>query len=488
MSKPESATSTLVGRFEQGCKMAAQGKVSEALGILSECVATEPANADFVDAWLELLVNNAPATEPEERPAALAALSRQSADEHWDEVLQQGQLLLRDFPQRVSLLQTLATAAASLGHFEAADCYLAAALAIAPQQAELLRQRAKLLAQLRRYDEALTTWMELERVSPEDQGAAGAIASLTIERSRRRSGLKRRSEDYRATEPKPRVRLEANLPPGDRVYGSLATPALANAPVQRSLIQELELAVREFPSHGENYLQLVPLYLERNRDQDAERLLNRGRSATNNDPRIVALWEQVAVKCLEDRVVQARRDAAEHPSATTQTTLAQILRERDRLETAVYSSRLQREPDNLALHYELGVRLKRSAKLRDAIKHLELALGDPNERALAAFELGECQFQFGDVAQALHFYRLAAETALAEQAACRKQALYQSGVLALRMKLPKNAARYLRELVRIDPRYRDAASLLLNLQTGSGAIVTPPLSADRRLPSSSPTV
>ena len=149
---------------------------------------------------------------------------------------------------------------------------------------------------------------------------------------------------------------------------------------------------------------------------------------------------------------------------------------------------MQREPNNLSLHYELGLRLKRSAKLREAIKHLELALGHPNERALAAFELGECQFQFGEVAQAMHFYRLAAETALADQAACRKQALYQSGVLALRMKLPKNAARYLRELVRIDPRYRDAASLLMNLQTGSGTTAPPPATADRRVSSSSPTV
>lgn len=476
----------LTSRFEQACQWLADGKHAEALNLLAECAAGEPGRAEFIDTWLSTLIANPPPAA-EERPIAFANLAQLSNEEHWDEVLQQGQLLLRDFPRRIPLLQTLATASASLGYFESADCYLAAALEIAPQQADVLRQRAKLLAQLRRYDEALSTWMQLERVSPDDAGAAGAIASLAIERSRRRHGLKRRVEDFWAVEPKSRVRVQPKAATADKVYGSLATPAIPAAPVQRTLLQELELAVREFPSHADNYLQLTPLYLERGRDQDAERMLNRGRAATANDPRVVAMWEEVAIQVIEDRVAQARRDAAEHPSANTQTALAQLLRERDKLETAVYTSRLQREPGNLSLQYELGLRLKRSAKLNDAMKHLELALRDIQVRATAAFELGECHLQLGDVPQAMRHYRLAAETALTEQATTRKHALYQASVLALRMKLFKNAARYLRELTRIDPKFRDAAALLQNLQPAA-ADAKGATGGERCISSSSPTV
>lgn len=484
----DSGASTLAGRFEQAQQLAEQGKLSAALDLFAECAAGEPGRADFVDCWLDALQQHRPDVPVEDRPAAFAALALLSQEEHWDEVLQQGQLLLRDFPCRIPLLQALATAAASLGYFEAADCYLATALDLEPANAELLRQRAKLLAQMRRYDEALQTWMQLEKVSPDDQGAAGAIASLSIERSRRRNGLKRRSEDFRATEPKPRARLRLKSQSTDRVFGSLASPPTAGpAAMQRTQIQELELAVREFPSHAENYLQLAPLYLEKNRDQDAERLLNRGRAATDNHLKVVQLWEEVAVKVLEDRVTQARRDVALHPSANTQTVLAQILRDRDKLETAVYASRLKREPGNLALQYELGVRLKRSAKLREAMSHLEFALNDSVVKALAAFELGECQLQLGDVPQAMRYYRLAAENALAEQAACRKAALYQASVLALRMKLFKNAARYLRELVRVDPKFRDASQLLQNIQPNLAAS-SATSAADRRVSSSSPTL
>lgn len=485
----KSATATaLASRFEQGCQLVRKGDLPAALTLLSECAAGDPGRADYIDAWLEVVTHQPSAAEVEDRPTAFAALAVLSQEEHWDEVLQQGQLLLRDFPRRIALLQTLATASASLGYFEAADCYLATALEFAPAQPDLLRRRAKLLAQLRRYDEALQTWMQLERVSPDDPGAAGAIASLAIERSRRRNNLKRRSEDYRALEPAPRVRVQPKPAADEPVYGSLSSPAVSNASVQRTQIQELELAVREFPSHAVNYLQLAPLYLERGRDLDAEKLLNRGRSATANDVRVVALWEEVALKVIEDRVARARREVAEHPSSESQTLLAQVLRDRDRLETAVYASRVERMPTNLSLQYELGLRLKRSAKLHDAMKHLELALGDQMQRAPAAYELGECHLQLGDVPQSLKHYRLAAENALTEQAACRKQALYQSSVLALRMKFHRNAARYLRELVRIDPKYRDAAELLQKIQPSLDAKEQRASAADRRMSSSSPTI
>ncbi|QDU31165.1 Tetratricopeptide repeat protein [Anatilimnocola aggregata] len=473
-------------RFEQANRLVAAGQFSEAAAIFAECVSGEPANSDFVDSWL-LALSRAPVPQPlDVRSAPFAALASLATNEEWDQVLQRGIPLLNEFPRRVPLLQTMATASASLGYFEAADCYLEAAIALAPDQADLLRQRAKLLAQLRRYDEALTTWMAVERVSPEDAGAAGAIASLAIERSRRRNGLKRRSEDYRAAEPKPRVRPD-QIQPAARVFGSLAMPTTTNAPVPRTLIQELELAVREFPSHAQNYLQLAPLYLERNREQDAERMLNRGRAATDNDPRVVALWEDVAMKVSEERVALARQDANEHPSEATQNALAQALRERDRLEIAVFTSRSQREPEKLALQYELGVRLKRASKLRDAIKYLTAALGDAVERAPAAFELGECLLQQGEVAQAMHFYRQAADTALAEQAHFRKQALYQLSLLATRMKLLKAAVRYLKELLRIDPRYRDAAAMLQSILPAPGTNAMPPTSGDRRVTSSTPT-
>lgn len=476
----ESSARAIRNRFEQAGQLATAGKATEALAYYAECAHADPSNADYVQFWLEML-GRQPATEPiDDRAVAFAALSRLAIDEEWQQVLERGLPLLNDFPRRVHLLQSLATASAALGYFEAADCYLEIAVQQAPDRVEILRQRAKLLAQLRRYDEALDTWVQLERAAPEDTAAAGAIASLAIERSRRSNGLKRRSEDYRATAPKPRTRVPAPVAPKDRVYGSTTMTTTTAAPVPRTLLQELEMGIRDFPSHPQNYLQLAPLYLEKGREHDAERMLNRGRAATDNNPRVVALWEEVAMKLAEERVALGRQEAAEKPSDNVTNMLAQAIRERDRLEISVFTARIGREPENLALCYQLGLRLKRATKLPEAIKHLQTALGDSTERALAAFELGECYLQIGDVAQAMRHYRQAAETALAEQAAARKQALYHLSVLSLRMRLLKNAARYLKELLRIDPKYRDAAALLQSVQPAPGTNALPPTAAERR--------
>jgi tetratricopeptide (TPR) repeat protein len=193
----------------------------------------------------------------------------------------------------------------------------------------------------------------------------------------------------------------------------------------------------------------------------------------------------VAVNCMEARVAAAREAASEHPSANTQTMLAQVQRERDRLETAVFTSRASREPQNLALQYELGLRLKRATKLPEAVKHLQRALGDPLEQACAAYELGECQLQLGEVAEAMRYYRFAAEMALADQASCRKAALYQLASLASQMKLRRNATRYLRELVRVDPKYRDAAQMLENL-SAEGSAPSSASTSERRMKRSTP--
>src|SRR5262245_29868419 len=137
----DSGVSMLVARFEQAQQLAEQGNLPAALDLFAECAAGEPSQADFVDCWLDALQQHQRPTPPEDRPAAFAVLTQSSQEEHWDEVLQQEQLLLRDFPRRIQLLQTLATAAASLGYFESADCYLATALDLEPANAELLRQR-----------------------------------------------------------------------------------------------------------------------------------------------------------------------------------------------------------------------------------------------------------------------------------------------------------------------------------------------------------
>jgi tetratricopeptide (TPR) repeat protein len=229
-------------------------------------------------------------------------------------------------------------------------------------------------------------------------------------------------------------------------------------------IQQLEAAIRERPSIPELYLRLAQVYLDKERDYDAERLLAKGREATDRDARVQQMWEDVTMLRHQRRVEIAQREvqAADPPSLdNARATLVQATKERDRIEMEIFLARCKREPDSARSHYELGLRLKRAEKLRDAGQHFEKALADNRQRSSAALELGHCLEKLGEFPQALRNYRLAAEAATSpDQTEEKKESLYRAGKLALRIKLARLAQRYLAQLLRIDPSHRDAAVLM----------------------------
>jgi tetratricopeptide (TPR) repeat protein len=210
----------------------------------------------------------------------------------------------------------------------------------------------------------------------------------------------------------------------------------------------------------EPYLRLAQLYLDKDRDFDAERLLVKGREATEEDARVRQMWEEVAMLRQSKRVAIARDEAQRDDNPSTRAAVTQAERERNRLEREVFSARIKREPNVAVHHYELGLRLQRAEKIREARDHFKAALSDPACRCGAALELGRCDELFGELPEALKHYRLAAESANTERMEQKKAALYAAAKLALRIKLAKLAERYLARLLRIDPNHREAILLM----------------------------
>jgi tetratricopeptide (TPR) repeat protein len=219
-----------------------------------------------------------------------------------------------------------------------------------------------------------------------------------------------------------------------------------NAPSSLSPIQQLEAEIRERPSVAELYLQLAQIYLDKDREYDADRLLAKGRDATDRDPRVIAMWEDVTMHRHAKRVQGAEEDVAAADSTSkekAQQALAQAIKDRDRAELEVFRGRCQRKPDEAANQYELGVRLKRAEKLPDAREHLEKALAEPEQKAAAALELGHCHMQLGEMAKALHYYRVAAiERISNDDLEVKQQARSCAATLADSLKLGRLAKRY----------------------------------------------
>jgi tetratricopeptide (TPR) repeat protein len=285
-----------------------------------------------------------------------------------------------------------------------------------------------------RYEDALVMCRRMEDLDVRNEDAPQLIADIVIAQSREEAGMQRdgrlirRLKDRPATAEQPLVR-----PP--------AAAATGGPPL--TVIQQLEAAIRDRPSIPDLYLQLAQAYLDKDRDYDAERLLSKGREATDHDFRVQTMWEEVSMLRHARRVEMAQEELKTNDTPQTRQALADVNKDRDKAELDIFRGRVKRQGAGAAAHYGLGIRLQRADRTRDACDHLEKALADDNMRAPAALALGHCWRQLDDVPTAMRYFRLAADSALwSDQQACRNEALAEARKLAAQMKLTKLADRY----------------------------------------------
>jgi thioredoxin-like negative regulator of GroEL len=221
---------------------------------------------------------------------------------------------------------------------------------------------------------------------------------------------------------------------------------------KRTPVQQLEAALRDFTSNPDLYLKLAVLYMEKDRDYDAEKLLAKGKELCD-DPRVAAMWEDVTMLRLDRKLAATIKQAETDPTTGSQAAVNEGRKARDRFQTEVFVNRCKREPDNAELRYELGLRHKQANKPREAYECFVAALNNEAYKAPAAFEMAECLRQDEKLVDALQYYRLAAESAQLDQLDCKRRALQQATKLAESIRLQRLAGRYNEQLQRLDPDY-----------------------------------
>ena len=228
--------------------------------------------------------------------------------------------------------------------------------------------------------------------------------------------------------------------------------------------QELEHELRERPSDIDLNLELAETYFAESRGYEAVRVLEKALAVTDRHPRIEAKWEEAVMRQARQKALMAERRMETDPSNGAEEELAKARRERDKLEQEIFTRRCDREPENLANQYELGLRFMRRGQAAAALARFEAAAADPSVAAPASLAGGDCLAEQDEVPQALSKYRRAAAAAqLPEQQAIRREALYKAGRLAEEIRLAFQARRYYRELLAEAPDYEDAAARLAAL-------------------------
>ncbi|QDT69473.1 hypothetical protein MalM25_24120 [Planctomycetes bacterium MalM25] len=391
-----------------------------------------------------------------------SAVSKAAGKGAWRDAFAAGCRTLKKAPGDLGVLSEMAAAAGELGHSDCQLYYLRWALDLAPEDIEINRQAAHALEAINEFDQAIGCWVRVQQQKPSDEEAPKAIARLSVEKTINRGGYNPQLLKGEG---------EVNLPQTARVKDASELlerdptdddASVVAEPADSASEEELRAAIEAAPTDPATYARLADFYIEAGRLQDAERLLKKAlKVAGGGDLSILEKLEDVHLVRMRERARVAERKAARQASVAAQKLAEQAMREANQSEVEVYNARAKRAPDNAHLQYELGIRLKRIGRHREAIAPLQAARADRKRQAEAELHLGECFQHIDQHSLAMRSYEAAiAACDLGDWTELRKLALYRAGVLAMGLRDLDKAQQHLTDLASADFGYRDVSERL----------------------------
>lgn len=137
-------------------------------------------------------------------------------------------------------------------------------------------------------------------------------------------------------------------------------------------------------------------------------------------------------------------------------TAAELRKGRDELLITEARKRIERNPTDLQLRFELGELLVRAGQYSEAIESLQRAKANPNARIKAMRYLGQCFKEKGMLDMAGKQLKEAASEILAMDAV-KKDILYELGLVNELMNKKDEALACFKEIYEVDYSYRDVA-------------------------------
>jgi len=168
----------------------------------------------------------------------------------------------------------------------------------------------------------------------------------------------------------------------------------------------------------------------------------------------------VQLRRVAHQVTIAEQRYEQEPSEEARQLAHRFKVQANQVELETFAARSERDPTNLRLKYELGLRLKRAGKVKEAITVLQAARTDSRREVVVLVELGECFQHIEQFKLALSHYEQAVEAIDDSDSEIYRKALYRAGVLATGMEEIDRAERHLSDLAALDYGYRDVADRL----------------------------
>lgn len=445
--------------FEHAQRNVEKGDHDYANKLFAECVVEDPANLVYLQSFLANLQKK---YGDNKKGAKLAGLKLKSHRSHlskaagkgdWPTALQEGCAALAINPWDIPTLLAMAEACDELGIDECQLYYLRWAMDVDAKDVAVNRHAALTLQRMGQFDQAIACWHRIEQAKPHDEEALQAISRLSVEKTIHEGGYDPNllRSDWSA---EPQAKTSVARMSKD------AESQAAEHDLSKST-ERLQAAIEADPTDVDNYLPLADKLINDGKLDEAEALLQRGLNASGGGHLGVReRLEDVQLRRAHRQLQIAEQRHAQEPTEETHQQVLNIRKQANQVELEVFATRVDRDPGNTRLKYELGLRLKRAGKMKEAITTLQAAKGDSKRKAEVLLELGECFQKIEQYKLALSHYEQAIEACDEPDSQARRLALYRAGVLATGLRELDRAERHLTELAGLDFGFRDVSDRL----------------------------
>ena len=449
--------------FDRAQQCVAKGERDYASDLLTQCVVEDPGNLIYLQHFLANLAQKFNNNKTGARLAGLrikggrSALVKATAKGQWREAFQAGADALKLNPWDTPTLMAMADACQQIGSPETEIFLMRWALDVDTKDATVNRRAAIAFARMGQFDNSIGCWRRVEQARPGDQEAAKAISQLSVEQTIQRGGYQEELLDGTSKVADLESAVRASMARGRKEV----IEELASKTVDTGREQALLDTILARPAEVGNYLELAEVFGAQERLQDAERILTQALAVTGGgDVNVRERLEDAQLHRVHQQVEIANRRAEQDQTEEAIELARRMAVQANLVEMENYAARAARDPSNLLLQYELGLRAKRAGKFKEAIQAFQAARDDARHRALVQLHLGESFQHIRQFKLALSSYETAIEACDTMQLDVQKLALYRAGVLAAEFKDLDRAEKYLTRLAAIDFGYRDVADRL----------------------------
>jgi tetratricopeptide (TPR) repeat protein len=451
--------------FEHAQRCVEKNDYDYATQLFTQCVSEDPANIVYLQAFLGNLHKKYGNNKKGAKLAALkvkshrSAMSKAAERGQWVAAFQAGCEALAINPWDTTTLMAMADGCSELGIDECQLYYLRSALDVDAKDPAVNRRAALALQRMGQFDQAIACWHRVEQVKPHDEEALQAISRLSVEKTIHQGGYDPELLGGGKAGGKP---TSGKAP----TVARLAKGAAAEEPDDEDSTplppeERFKAAIASDPANVEHYFRLADFYLHEQRLDDAQKVLERAGEATGGgNLQVRERLEDLQLRRAAWQVAVAQKNFDHGQLPEAKALLDRAKAHANQVELEVFATRVDREPNNGRLQFELGMRLKKAGKIKQAITSFQAARSDPKRKALVLVELGECFQKIEQYKLALSHYEQALEVCVVGDEDVRKLGLYRAGVLATGLRELDRAERHLSELAGLDFGFRDVADRL----------------------------